>query len=150
MMKRFYCTTILLTMVLSATVFAHPPKNAKCSFDAKKNMFTAVIPHDVGKKTEKHYIDEVELTIERERMDKETGKKKTTKQELTLEYKKQTGGDAHYINVPMVNIQPGDKIHLKANCNVFGWRNTEFTVPEPKKSESSDQKESKKQEASEE
>lgn len=140
-MKKHIIFLFAFCILFTAIALGDPPKKAIVDFDANTGVLKATIPHDVDDVTS-HYIEWVRFTIERKRTDPETGKEKTTKQELKLDYKRQTSKESHFVMMPVADILVGDRIIINANCSQFGWKTTKYVVPKPKpKEETAEEKE---------
>lgn len=116
-MKKCLITIILL---FSAAVFyGHPPSGFDISFDAKKNLITAVITHDLAgsfvKDTAKHYIKTVNISVNDSPAIVQNFKDQEKLIGETVIYK--------------LRLKKGDKVTVSGTCSLFGNASKDFVVP---------------------
>ncbi|MDD3626255.1 MAG: hypothetical protein PHV06_02935 [bacterium] len=121
MTKRAIILLVLLT-VFSISVFAHAPSEIEARFDNDTKILSVLITHSV-KDNSKHYTEEVKVELNGKEIIVQKFWYQDDNSKTDLKYKIQIA-------------KPGDKIVIKAKCNISGVKTLTYTVPEPPKEES--------------
>ncbi len=106
--------TILTLLIFSLGAMAHGPKKVNLSFDKANNTLTADIIHKV-KNVEKHYISEITIYVNGEKVMSKTYEKQLDKAHELAEFN-------------LADLKSGDIIKLSAKCNKFGKKSAELTI----------------------
>ena len=116
--KIYYINNILISFIIliliSNTVFAHPPSKLNSSYDDEINELIVNITHSVT--TDDHYIDTIELYINDVKYN-------------TLNYDNQRSRTSFSYNYNII-VEDGDTIKVIAKCNQFGTLTKELSVGE--------------------
>ncbi|MCL2334771.1 MAG: hypothetical protein FWC57_01755 [Endomicrobia bacterium] len=110
--SKFIAAVLFAVFFAAQTAFAHPP--SKIEITPKGETLAVTVTHNVKDPT-KHYIKEVVVTVN----GKEAADKKETRQTHT---KTQTAS----FDIP--GLKSGDKVSVKATCNLYGSKTVEITV----------------------
>jgi hypothetical protein len=110
---------VMVFLFLAGIFYGHPPSAIDISFDAKKQLLTAVITHDLSgsmvKDLTKHLVKTVTVTV--------NGNGAIAQNILSQE--NLTGETVQY----KLRLKKGDKVNLVAVCSVFGSTGKDFIVP---------------------
>jgi len=103
-----------LLMVLSSTLYAHPPKDVTLSYDAGAQVLSVTITHSTFFPS-KHYVKMLEI-------------RKNGTEVSSTPYSSQPDSDTFTYTFPM-KASPGDEISATAICNVFGAKAGTIVLP---------------------
>jgi len=116
-MNKLLCMAFALVGILaisSSTSLAHPPGKAQVSHNKKDGILVVSIPHSV-KDPNSHYVEHVMAT-------------KNGKTVIDAKFNKQSSKGRQDMMGLEFPVKPGDKIVVKAKCNVAGDSVLEYTV----------------------
>ena len=109
-MKKAYI--FILALCISSTAFAHPPKKINVSYNKDIKELDVEIKHPVyDPKT--HYTKRVVIS-------------KNGKEIISDNFEEQENKSGHKLKYVIRNLEKGDRITVKALCNVYG--NTEESI----------------------
>ncbi|MGM0508299.1 MAG: hypothetical protein ACQERZ_03945 [Fusobacteriota bacterium] len=101
-------------VLLSAGIFAHAPKEIELKVDTKTKELEVKISHGVPNVT-KHYVNQLEVFI--------NGEKKIIQNSKT-----QINSDYQMVKYILPDIKKGDKLEVKADCNIYGSKKKNITI----------------------
>jgi len=104
---------LVVAFMISTPASAHGPKGVDLQYEASTQTLSVTITHSV-KNPAKHYIEDISISVNGERVSQHEYKSQPGKDTFTLEYK--------------VPAKDGDTIKVKAGCNYFGSKSAELTV----------------------
>jgi len=102
-----------LLFLFSTTASAHRPKRVDLQYESATQTLSVTITHSV-KNPAKHYIEDISISVNGEKVSEHEYKSQSDKDTFTVEY--------------TVPAKDGDTIKVKAGCNYFGSKSTELTV----------------------
>ncbi len=97
---------VVLFGMVTLTGFAHPPKSPVLSYDPASGILTVGITHGVSNAS-KHYIERVEVLVNDQSVVEKTYTTQPSEKEWTL-------------TLEVGALKAGDKVKVKASCNVIG------------------------------
>ena len=122
--KIYYINNILISFIIliliSNTVFAHPPSKLNSSYDDEINELIVNITHSVT--TDDHYIDTIELYINDVKYN-------------TINYDSQPSRTSFSYNYNII-AEEGDNIKVIAECNQFGTLTRDILIGDESKGDS--------------
>lgn len=98
--------TLLCSVLIASSAFAHSPSSIKASYDQENQFLTVNVMHNTGN-PKNHYIEEIEVKI---------ADKTMLTQRFTVQYNNQE----QLAMVFWPGLAGGSEITVKANCNRFG------------------------------
>lgn len=98
----------------SSLVYAHPPSDIQITFDPAKRILMAVITHKVSN-TAKHYIDDVDVTLNEEKI-------------IGQKISRQDNVDNQTVSYFVPDVKNGDVLSVKGDCNKGGELRKKITV----------------------
>lgn len=107
-------TVLVVFIVVSVAMFAHPPKKVVVKYDKEKGKLLIEAPHKV-KDVEKHLINKLIVTVN----DNES-------REFT--YEKQSSLQTAMIELDLPGLKTGDIVVVKAKCNKSGAKSGKVTI----------------------
>lgn len=118
-MKKFL--VVLFTVFTVSAFFGHAPTGAEFNYEATSEggVLTVNVLHNL--KTSpvsdptKHYLNKIVLYV-----------KGKTVETLTLNKQNSIEGEKVVFKI---NLNPGDKISVKATCNLLGTKKVNYTIP---------------------
>lgn len=113
-MKKQILFSIIAILMMSMTIMAHAPKKIILTFDKATSTLTADMIHKV-KDINSHYISEVTIYVNGEKVKVATFKKQTEILNEVSDFK-------------LEDIKSGDEIKLVAKCNKFGKKASKIVV----------------------
>jgi hypothetical protein len=119
-MKNFLI--IFFAIFTVASLYSHPPSGAKFKYDDTSDTGTGIlsvtVKHDVKKSRvndpEKHFVKEVILSVNGNKVEKQTFSKQDSSDGLQVIFK--------------VILKYGDRITIKASCNLGGKKTVNFVI----------------------
>lgn len=121
-MKKAIVLSLLLVMAGAASLFAHPPTEIQLQYDQSRDVLSVKMTH-VSNNTPKHHIRRIQIFVNGEEKE-------------SVYFVNQTSGQGFQEDLSLA-AQPGDKIRIKASCNVAGYGEAELEVPAEVKDEKS-------------
>lgn len=116
LMKKFFLTLFLILLAVSA--FAHPPTDIKLEYNSATRMLTITANHplqnNIVSDPARHYLREITVSV--------NGKIVITE---TLVFQQSPNGE---ISSFLLNVKAGDRISVRAVCNITGVKTAEITV----------------------
>jgi hypothetical protein len=113
-MKKVLFITMILVLISTFGVYAHPPGNIELNFNLENKMLEVTIPHNSGDNTD-HFIKSVKVYL-------------NGNQHIEQDFIMQTDNGVQYLHYMIPGAKSGDTINLNAECNKFGSREIEITV----------------------
>ncbi|MFN2339710.1 MAG: hypothetical protein ABR547_00375 [Halanaerobium sp.] len=113
-MKKILFFTMTMLLILSLSVYAHPPGEIEMSFNTENKMLEVTIPHGSDDNSD-HFINDVKVRL-------------NDNQHIEQAFIMQTDNDVQYLHYMIPGAKSGDTISLTAECNKFGSREQEITV----------------------
>ena len=118
-MKKFTITVLLcLIAFVPLKIFGHPPSKVELNFDFQTKILNVKVSHsinDVGK----HYINKIEVYLDDELM-------------VVQNFKTQKDNKIQEALYFLNEAEAGNKIKVKAICNIFGSKTGEIVIKEQK------------------
>jgi len=105
---------ILVLLAGSVLLSAHPAKEVTLSFDQETSILSVNFVHKV-KDTEKHFIEEVTIYLNKEQIILQTITKQDNLESGVFVYK-------------IVEAKKGDNIKVVTKCNKFGKKSAEIVI----------------------
>jgi hypothetical protein len=103
---------LLVSAFFAVSVWAHPPKKVTLTYaDGKLKV---VAEHSVSNPA-KHYISEIKITVD-------------GKDYKVLTFTSQQTPEQQVVEEAIPDLKAGDKITVKAKCDIFGSKKAEITV----------------------
>jgi hypothetical protein len=111
---------IFLALVSLGTLcFAHPPKDVTVSYDPAGQMLTVTVTHLIKQSPitdpAKHHLKDISVTI-------------NGAEAVVTNYDYQEFDEGEIV-VFHLNLKPGDKVMVAAECSLRGENSTEYVVP---------------------
>jgi desulfoferrodoxin (superoxide reductase-like protein) len=114
-MKHF-AFLILIGLLLTSSIFAHPPSEIKLEFDPFEYILTVIIYHYVNNPN-KHYIYKVTVEL-------------NGKEIIKQEFKYQYADDAQLALYKIFDAHQGDEITVTAYCSISGKKEAKIVLEE--------------------
>jgi len=100
----------------AAVVFGHPPQDIRLNFNPDTSDLAVEVIHQVND-AQKHYIAQIEITVNNE-------------QPINKTYTKQTSLEKQEDAIKMEKVKPGDTLKVKATCCIFGSKTVMMVIPQ--------------------
>jgi len=113
-MKKFLLFTLVAVFLFSTVAMAHPPQNLNVKFNMEDKMLTVEVTHNVGGSNTNHYIEEVTVTYNDEKIVMQKPGQQLNNKELFYYY--------------MPGLKDGDEITINTNCSIQGNRDVNYTI----------------------
>jgi len=113
-MKKIIPCLFLMVMFWSAAVSAHPASEIQIKYASDTQLLTIKIKHE-SKDFEKHYIEKVWVTINKNENVVQGFSSQDDSEGLTLTYK-------------IFNVKKGDVIAVDTKCNIFGKKAAKIEI----------------------
>jgi desulfoferrodoxin (superoxide reductase-like protein) len=107
---------ILTGLLLTSSIFAHPPSEIELEFNPFEYILTVIIHHSVNDPS-KHYIYKVTVEL-------------NGKEIITQEFKYQYADDAQLTLYQIFDARGGDEITVTAYCNISGKKEAKIVLEE--------------------
>lgn len=122
--QRLPCVALAAVAVLSATIAqAHAPSTIDWYYNAKKSELKVIVKHPVSN-PENHFIEYVEVYVG-----------KAEKAKVRKELEKQDNKAVQIVVLKLEDIPLGSPLRVKAECSIFGAKETKFELVEKKEPE---------------
>ena len=112
-MKKY---AIFLVIMVLGTLWAHPASELQANYNPQTQTLTLEFEHKV-RSADSHFIDKIEI--------EQNGEPIIT-QHTELQQSKD-GGNYFY---KIIGLEAGEEIKITINCNKFGKKILEYTIPE--------------------
>lgn len=113
-MIKFRIILMMAILISIALLNAHPASIVDLSFDQETSILTVEFEHKVAD-AEKHFIFEVEVSLNKEEI-------------ITQAIEKQDDLNGGSLVYKIVDAKVGDKIKVKTNCNKTGKKSAELVI----------------------
>jgi len=112
MKTSLFLGTLIALLLGSSPAWAHPPDSIAVSYDSTR-MLNIEVHHAVKGDITKHYIGQIVVALN----DQEV---------IRQDFKSQTDKDWQQVVYTVIDLKPGDKVKVTANCSVFGTYSQTF------------------------
>jgi hypothetical protein len=108
---------LLIAVFTAVTLFSHPAKAIKLTFDPTMTILQISIEHDV-KDVKDHFISHVAVSVNK-------------KEVITQVFTKQESEKATEVMYKIFDAKPGDEIVVTTKCNKTGSKSEKISIPAP-------------------
>ena len=109
---------LLLLLFVGAAAFAHAPSAVDLSYNPATGELTIVVKHNVGQggpAASGHRISDVTVTV-------------NGKRAVVTDYSYQQFAEGETA-VFKLSLKKGDRVSVRADCSIAGFKTAEYTVP---------------------